>query len=246
MACTTITPRGARLARSPEAASRARARDERGSDATERIGWGGRGQVVSGCRAVVSITRPLSYASESAREGVAVTGARVSRGRIHARPADASSGPRKVSDHRAHPSRGRPDDTSACPRLIRSHTAVVRLRPRRLAAETARGRDDSRPRQLAVPGHRLPPQPPQPIRSVASLPRSSLARARGHAIAVHEARATTDRCEHDRSATLRAARSGDHAPETPPVVHIRDGVSRRGLRRYRRVLRSIPDVTAVE
>ena len=34
---------GARLARSPQAALRARARDERGGEATERIGWGGCG-----------------------------------------------------------------------------------------------------------------------------------------------------------------------------------------------------------
>ena len=83
----------------PEAGSRARARDERGSAATERIGWGGCGRLVSGYRGssrlhdhqrriesaregvaencvrvpwVVSVTRsPKTHASESAGEGVA-------------------------------------------------------------------------------------------------------------------------------------------------------------------------------
>ena len=72
------TPRGARLVSAPKAGSRARARDERGGEATERIGWGGCGEVVSGCRGVVVFTRPpYTYESESARDDVAVTGVRV-------------------------------------------------------------------------------------------------------------------------------------------------------------------------
>jgi len=54
-------------------ASRARARDERVAPGDERIGWGGCGQLVPGCRrVVVSITNPpTAHVSESAGEGVA-------------------------------------------------------------------------------------------------------------------------------------------------------------------------------
>ena len=60
---------GARLA-SREACSRARARDERESEATERIGWGGCGKGAPGCYRS-SRTQNHQQHTESAGEGVA-------------------------------------------------------------------------------------------------------------------------------------------------------------------------------
>ena len=74
---------GARLARSPQAGSRARARDERGSAATERIGWGGRGG--NWCPAIAESSCPCSHFHERIElvgEEVMVRSARVSRNRL--------------------------------------------------------------------------------------------------------------------------------------------------------------------
>ena len=51
----------ARASWTATACPRARARDERGSEATERIGWGGCGEVVSGCCAVVLVVQILPH-----------------------------------------------------------------------------------------------------------------------------------------------------------------------------------------
>ena len=62
---------GARLTRAPQADSRARARDERGGEATERIGWGGCGG--TWYPAVAASSRPHAHShtrSESVGEGV--------------------------------------------------------------------------------------------------------------------------------------------------------------------------------
>mgnify|MGYP006928061566 CR=1 FL=1 len=51
---------GARLA-GREACPRARARDERVAEGDERIGWGGCGELVSGCHAVMFVIDLSSY-----------------------------------------------------------------------------------------------------------------------------------------------------------------------------------------
>jgi hypothetical protein len=74
---------GARLTRAPQADSRARARDERGGEATERIGWGGCGG--NWCPVVAASSRPHAHSHrriESVGEGVAVLGARLSQRRL--------------------------------------------------------------------------------------------------------------------------------------------------------------------
>ena len=129
---------GARLA-SREACSRARARDERGSEATERIGWGGCGKGAPGCHRS-SRSHNHHQHIESAGEGVAKGRPAVTGHLVHKTTSNIQNRPQRTS-------------LKMCPGVAQSYRME---RPITLDATYS----------MRTPGCTVPvPRPPQPRRS---------------------------------------------------------------------------------